>query len=345
MVAKPKSPESEKSSGGKKRQRSPNYPAVSLRNAVERARKLYAADGRPGSTIEGALRHLGFSGSHGQAMTVLSALKKFGLIEDKAGRIVPTKLAVDVFEFSEDHERHRAALRQMVLNPGIYLELVDQFREHGRLPSDASLKPELVTDMGFNPKAVTGFLADFRDSLEYAGLLVGNELKLSTDTGDGPSAPRKNEESFGFADSIQEFFGPIGPNRQRQQAEVSRPKPAIESGRAMRDLTLPLMDDEIAFLRVPVPLSEENYEYLVQQIAVLKRGLVARKIAPPSPDSPTSVTESAGLGTSASVPFMLTHEMRRKLLGLGFSPAQISEMTPQEAWDVINRGEQEASGS
>jgi hypothetical protein len=162
-----------------KRQRSPNYPAVGLRNAVERAEKLYKADGKPGSNPDAALSHIGFSSQHGQAMAVMSALKKFGLLEDKGGRIVPTPLAIEVFEFPPDHPRHIAALKTMALKPAIYAELVESAREHSRLPSDVTLKPELVTDKGFNPKAVDSFLMDFRDSLEYAGLLSENTLQLS----------------------------------------------------------------------------------------------------------------------------------------------------------------------
>jgi hypothetical protein len=178
----------EKENGGKKRQRSPNYPAIGLRKAVERVRDLYKEDGRPGAPLEAAVKHLGYGSAHGQAMTIVSALKKFGLVEDRNGRIIPTKLAVDIAEFKPDHPRHTEALREAVQKPEIYAELIDQYRQHGRLVSDESLRPELITDKGFNPRAVDGFIADFRDSLEYAGLLEGNTLKLS------PAAPGDEEE-------------------------------------------------------------------------------------------------------------------------------------------------------
>jgi hypothetical protein len=168
-----------KADGGKKRHRSPNYPAIGLRSAVEKVTALYRQDGKPGAPLEAALKHFGYSSGHGQAMGVVSAIKKFGLIEDRNGRIVPTPLAVNIIEFDDTHARHREALREAALKPEIYAGLVEQYREHGRLPSDDSLRPELVTDMAFNPKAVNGFLSDFRDTLNYAGLLDGNTLKLS----------------------------------------------------------------------------------------------------------------------------------------------------------------------
>jgi hypothetical protein len=63
----------------KSRQRSPNYPAIGLRAAIEKVRLLYDADKKAGAPIDVALSHMGFSKRHGQAMTILSALKKFRL--------------------------------------------------------------------------------------------------------------------------------------------------------------------------------------------------------------------------------------------------------------------------
>jgi hypothetical protein len=52
----------------------------------------------------------------------------------------------------------------------------------------------------------------------------------------------------------------------------------------MRDLVIPLMEGETALLRVPVPLSEENYEYLMEQLAVFKRGITSRPKREPEED-------------------------------------------------------------
>ena len=72
----------------KARHRSPNYPAIGLRAAIEKVRLLYDADKRAGAPVDAALRHMGFSTKHGQALAVLSAVKKYGLVEESSGRIV-----------------------------------------------------------------------------------------------------------------------------------------------------------------------------------------------------------------------------------------------------------------
>src|SRR5262249_34937014 len=105
----------EKESAAKKRHRSPNYPAVGLRDAVERVHVLYKKDGRAGSLLEAAVKHFGFSSPHGQAMTIVSAMKKFGLIEDRNSRLIPSPLAIHIIEYTHERERQQQTLQEAVL--------------------------------------------------------------------------------------------------------------------------------------------------------------------------------------------------------------------------------------
>ncbi len=165
----------------KSRQRSPNYPAVGLKAAVEKARLLYEADKRTGAPVDAALKHMGFSTQHGQALAVLSALKKFGLVEDASGRIVPTQRAIDILVFQDQDERRVRGLQEAALSPGIYRELFEQYRPTG-MPSDETLRAELIADKHFNPNAVEGFIQDFKDTLVFAGMM--DSLELSLQVGD-----------------------------------------------------------------------------------------------------------------------------------------------------------------
>lgn len=304
------------------RNRSPNYPAVSLPNAVDRVRALIEKDGKAGAPMEAAAKHIGFSGAHGTARTVLSALKKFGLTGDQRGRVVPTQLAVDIINFPPESPRCRAAKQAAALSPQIYKMLVDEYAELGDMPSPESLKPELVADMGFNPKAVDAFISDFFESLQYAGLLDGNRLLLSDEQQTvAPSRPESQRDSH-----------PGRPQAAVADVGWAAARPQSQAGTPMRELTLPLMNNEVAYMRVPVPISEENYDYLLQQVSIMRRGLVGKA---ETPEIELKVTPS----NTASTPIMITHEMRRKLLALGFSPAEIASMTPQEAWIKISHDE------
>jgi hypothetical protein len=153
----------------KQRQRSPNYPAVGLREAVERVRKLYEADGKAGAPDKLAAIHIGFASAHGQAMAVLAALKKFGLIEPSNGRMVPTQRAIEIINLPEADPRRLQALKEAALSPAVYSELTQQHKETG-FPADDVLQSELVTYKGFNRSAVAGFVKDLKDTLQFAGL-------------------------------------------------------------------------------------------------------------------------------------------------------------------------------
>jgi hypothetical protein len=164
----------------KKRTRSPNYPAVGLKEALDRTRKFYELDGKAGAPTETAAKHIGYSAAHGEALSVLAALKSFGLLEDKAGRVAPTQRAIELLNLQEQDPRRLEALKAAALAPSIYKQLIQQYKETG-LPSDDTLRAELVTYKGFNPNAVGNFISGFRETLKFAGLsdfsVLGSESK------------------------------------------------------------------------------------------------------------------------------------------------------------------------
>jgi hypothetical protein len=160
----------------KARHRSPNYPAVGLRNAVERIRSLYQKNGKAGAPAKLAAVHIGFASAHGEAMSVVAALKKFGLVESTKGRVAPTQRAIEIINLPETDSRREQALKDAALSPAIYRELIEQHRETG-FPADDVLQSELVTYKDFNPRAVAGFVKDFKDTLDFAGLSDLAELE------------------------------------------------------------------------------------------------------------------------------------------------------------------------
>src|SRR5262245_12445221 len=112
----------------KARQRSPNYPAVGLRAAVEKDRLRWEADRKAGGPMDAGLKHSSFTTPHGQALAVLSALKKFGLVDESSGRIVPTQRAIDLLNFPDQDQRKIKALREAAISPEIYRELYEQYK-------------------------------------------------------------------------------------------------------------------------------------------------------------------------------------------------------------------------
>lgn len=169
----------------KKRQRSPNYPTIGLREAIERTRRLVKDNGKAATMPAIAAKLIGFATAHGQAYSALSALKKFGLLEEKEGRVIPTQRAMEVTSLPENDPRRIKALRDAAISPTIYAELLEQYRDTN-IPNDETLSGELVAYKGFNPNAVKEFLKAFRETVEFAGLsdlsVLGSESRTPEDT-------------------------------------------------------------------------------------------------------------------------------------------------------------------
>jgi hypothetical protein len=206
----------------KSRQRSPNYPAISLRAAIEKTRLLYQADKKAGALVDAALKHMGFSRKHGQAMAVLSAVKKYGLVDDVDGRVVPTQRAIDILVFPDTDERRLRAIRESALSPAIYRELYERYKSTG-IPSDETLRAELIADKHFNPNAVEDFIQDFKDTLIFSGMMDPIELSLRpedklemTDSASQPSVQTSGIAPKPIAMATKEISLPVGITEEGQ---------------------------------------------------------------------------------------------------------------------------------
>ena len=67
----------------KAKERSPNYPGINLEAALEKARILREREGKHYAPIETVLKHWGYVPKSSGGLVALSALKKFGLIDDQ----------------------------------------------------------------------------------------------------------------------------------------------------------------------------------------------------------------------------------------------------------------------
>lgn len=242
--------ETTKSPDKKKRHRSPNYPAEGLEAAINRVRKLYTADHEAGSSIESAAVHIGFTKAHGEAQSVLAGLKKFGLVEMRGDRAFVTKRAVSILFFPDD-ERGKRALREAALLPQIYRELVNDYKETG-LPSDQTLRAELIADRGFNPKAVDAFLKDFRASLAYAGISAEKPVHSSAEE---LKEPELHDEE---------------PQLKAEEEIQEKPENPTNQGKLLKSKVFNVALDPItnaapqfAQVLIPVPLSDDQKKRLI----------------------------------------------------------------------------------
>lgn len=167
--------------------RSPNYPSISLPYAVDRAKTLYEKDRRAGAPIDVALKHLGYNSRNGAALRVLAALRTFGLTEERDGRIFVSPSALDVLVYPDSDERRKRPLRDCALKPAAYQKVYDRYKDG--LPSDETIKAELIREFGFNDKVVDSFLNDFKATLDFAGVKFGDSAQDATQNTENSAQP------------------------------------------------------------------------------------------------------------------------------------------------------------
>jgi hypothetical protein len=65
--------------------------------------------------------------------SVVTTLKKFGLLEPSEDRLVPTQRALEIYNLTESDPRRIQELKDAALSPPIYRELIEQHRAVSRL--------------------------------------------------------------------------------------------------------------------------------------------------------------------------------------------------------------------
>jgi hypothetical protein len=156
-------------SESRKKVRSPSFPFIGLRYALDRARAFYEAEQRNAARAETAAAHWGYSAKSSGGKQTIAALRAFGLLEGDSlvklsGRGL--RLVLDEREGSEERER---LLQQAALMPVIHARLWERYG--AELPSPQTLRLGLILDEGFNENSVDDFLTEYRETLEYARLL------------------------------------------------------------------------------------------------------------------------------------------------------------------------------
>ncbi len=143
------------------RSRSPNYPQIGLREAIQRVSHVYKRDYQASLTRDLAVERLGYSGLNGKSLAVLAALGKFGLLEGRGEETRVTDLAVRLLAFPQGSPERRAALAEAANRPELFVEL-DQRFARGQA-SDGAIRAWLIT-RGFIPPAAEAAVRAYRET-------------------------------------------------------------------------------------------------------------------------------------------------------------------------------------
>jgi len=154
------------------RVRSPNYPSMSLGDAVVKVAQIFGAEHRHPTPREVVAKHMGYSGVNGASLGAISALVKFGLLDQEGSDYRVSDLAI-ALTHPQSPEEKAGALNAAASKPALFAELLTQFK--GKLPSDENLRAYLIR-RGFNQSALNGCINAFRETMK----LVSAESGISS---------------------------------------------------------------------------------------------------------------------------------------------------------------------
>lgn len=223
-----------------KRHRSPNFPAVDLRVAVERVKILYGSDKAHAVPVTIIHDRWGYKSKSGAVDQTIGALSAYGLIEDVGGSTKKREIKVSDIgrKIALDHSETPSLLRECAVKPKVFSHLLEKYG-NGELPPDSTISEYLVFhhDPPFNEASVGKCIARFKATIAYAKL-DGSAIL--------PPGEEGNEGEFdrGFAD----FF--------------SKPDPKQDGVLEMKDYPIPLGAGAEAVLRIPQPMTKKMFETL-----------------------------------------------------------------------------------
>lgn len=150
-----------------KKMRSPNYPQISLSEAIRRVREIYEAEATHPASVEALIKDLGYSGTtNGSARSVMGALNKYCLLTRvSAGEYKLSEIALDILLHEPGSKEREEATLKAALSPELFKELHDEFGD--TLPSENNLTARLVK-RGFNPKSVGDVIKNYKNALDLA---------------------------------------------------------------------------------------------------------------------------------------------------------------------------------
>jgi hypothetical protein len=145
--------------------RSPGYPAIGLKEAIEKVRAVYEQDYQNGISRAVAAEHMGYASLNGKSLGVLSALIKYGLLEGRGDDTRVSDLAVRIIAHEPGEPERAAAIRAAATRPELFGELDSRFKD-GKA-SDQAIRSYLMTQK-FIPAAADAAIRSYRETKQLA---------------------------------------------------------------------------------------------------------------------------------------------------------------------------------
>jgi hypothetical protein len=161
--------------------RSPAYPSVSLKTAIEKAAAQLEQEGKYAIPMPSAFTAWGYGEKSSGGRDVRASMRYFGLISiEGEGDGAKVKLTDDalrvLLDERPDQTEKKAIMKRLALNPSAHKKLWSKFTDG--IKSDATAAHYLIFEEGFNKAAADALIAEFKETAAYAGIYEPDSIPV-----------------------------------------------------------------------------------------------------------------------------------------------------------------------
>jgi hypothetical protein len=187
------------------RARSPNYPATSLPKAIELARKVYERNHLHKASPDVVASALGYTTLNGSSASVISALKKYGLLEEVGKDLKITEDALSILVDPPGSADRARRIAKAALLPALFAAVAEEYP--GAPPNDEILRSFLLRS-GFVQSTVDVPIRAYRETMELvererAFYNDGSAKKSAASPPAEPETPSVETEPIKIGDLVQ----------------------------------------------------------------------------------------------------------------------------------------------
>lgn len=244
--------------------RSPNFPFITLANALRRAEEFYAKEKRGAAPLTIAASHWRLSPKSSGALQTAAALKSYGLMSDEgsgaARKLRLTELALRIIlDNRPDSTEKRAYMQQAARTPAVATEVYTLWPDG--LPSSANLHHHLVLERKFNEATAHRVVKIIQENHIYTGL--DSSSPQEPVSGDG--------NDFDDSDTIDAITAPVSAHMPNLDPAVAIPRSAVPSPGATTERLV--IGDAVLTIQFAGQPTADVFEFLEQYGAFRKKVL------------------------------------------------------------------------
>jgi hypothetical protein len=244
--------------------RSPNYPAVSLGEAIQRVKALWSKEKRTAVPADVAAKAIGYSGLSGPSRSTLGALKKYGLVDSDDRTVCVSDLALCILHPANDGEQLQAT-QQSALLPELFASLHAAYAQ----ASDDALRSYLITKLDFSESGARQVIKTFRETISLAKLDNPDHIPSRNDNGEDRTKLNqridyKNVKSSHLSDGMRPEDSRAGYHNQ------------VSDGKPEKTWRWPLSDEVDAEVRITGGEVRPEYFDALRQYLDIAQGRVAK---------------------------------------------------------------------